>query len=186
MIACSFSINAIFSYPSEYDTWFSCSCLSVLLTLLVLSTPIYCFHCFVFQLLVFLNTWKVFILYPSLKLGFPVKLTKGRMGKPADKLYWHVLSESEEEWDMLPGAEPGQLVWVWLLSISPSHCHLGYGHVSLTQAHTSLTLPGEMVLPICSCLVQIVMMLIPWLLLLRHPNQLSNYFFQATPFSSTQ
>lgn len=37
--------------------------------------------------------------------------------------------------------------------------HPGYGHVSLIQAHTPLTLPGERN-PHCNCLVQIVTVLI--------------------------
>lgn len=57
--------------------------------------------------------------------------------------------------------------------------HPGYGHVSLIQAHTSLTLPGERN-PHCSCLVQIVTVLIHLALLAGYSNHLSYYFSQAT------
>ena len=58
---------------------------------------------------------------------------------------------------MLPGDAPVWLVfWGQMISISPSHRqHPGCGHVSPTQAHTSLTLRGAKN-PCHSCMVQMV------------------------------
>lgn len=85
---------------------------------------------------------------------------------------------------MLPGTIPGQLVFrVQIFSISPSHCqHPECGHVSLTQTHTNLSLLGEKN-PHCSCLVQIVTVLIHLAALAEIFQSTFCYFPQVISYS---
>lgn len=145
------------------------------------SICIYWSYCLVFGLLVFRSIWQFLIVRPSLRLWHPVKQylyeSKTYYGEGWDRLLrsysGHFSMSFEEQWDVLAGAIPEQLVLqVRTISISPSHCqHPGCDHVSLTHAHTPATTT-----PVVAAWSRAWHCQFTWLPLLRYPKQLSHFF----------
>lgn len=140
------------------------------------SICIYWSYCLVFGLLVFRSIWQFLIVCPSLRLWHPVKQclyeSKTYYGEGWDRLLrsysGHFSLGVEEDWDMLAGAIPEQLVfhlsqplpapWVWPRLSDP-------------RTHTPATTT-----PVVAAWSRLRHCQFTWLPLLRYPKQLSHFF----------